>query len=237
MFHHPSKYPRPEFARKELRNKQFFDRFDAGRRLGEKLLSMLGDEDDVIVVALPRGGVAVADEIARMLSAPLDTLTVCKIGSPRRRELAIGAISPVGTYELDGVAIDALAIDPDEVRRLRRLSLADAVRRDGHYRHDRQALDVLGRDVVLVDDGAATGATMRVAIRQLRSMHPRSITVALPVAPPDVVRALMLLADEVVCLVEPAHFDAVSDWYVDFHQMSDVEACAVLDDARELTIH
>lgn len=233
MFHQPSSHPRPVFSVKELRGRPFFDRYDAGRRLGERLLATMGAQGDTIVIALPRGGVAVGDEIARMLHAPLDVITVCKLGAPGNREFAIGATAAGGAFELDAEAIDLLAISAEEVRRIKRLGMSEAHRRESHFRHDRAPLEVLGRRVILVDDGAATGATMRVAIRIVRSLHASAVTVAIPVAPPEVVAELERLADDVICLVSPVRFEAVGQWYVDFHQLTDIEVCSILDDALE----
>ncbi|TWI28272.1 phosphoribosyltransferase [Mesorhizobium tianshanense] len=214
----------------------FADRSEAGRRLAEALNRFRGK--DVVVLALPRGGVPVAAEVAAYLKAPLDLLLVRKIGVPTQPELAMGAV-------IDGD--DPVIVRNDNVIRLAWVSaaefdkscqreLAEIERRRRLYVGDRHLVDLEGRIAIIVDDGIATGATVRAAIRGLRRRKPGSIVLAVPVAPPDTIEALRKEADDVICLEEPEFFQAIGLYYRDFRQLRDQDVIALLDSARSPVI-
>ena len=207
------------------------DRAEAGRQLAEMLLGRCGA--DPIVLALPRGGVPVAAEIARVLKAPLDLLFVRKIGTPFEPELAYAAVVdgvPPQTVVNEDVAQYA-SVDAGYLERETRRELAEIARRREAYLAGRAPLDVQGRSVVLVDDGLATGTTARAALLALRRRQPARLTLAVPVAPADTVRDLAPLVDAVVCLAMPEPFRAIGCHYDDFHQLSDDEVIAALRSA------
>ena len=210
--------------------RRFRDRREAGRLLAKLLLKYAGRRN-VIVLALPRGGVPVGAEIARALHAPLDVLTIRKLGVPGHDEFAMGAVGSGGTQVLDTRLIDRLGVSPrqvlDAVERERR----ELNRRLGLYRDHRPFPRIEGNIVVLVDDGLATGASMFVAIDALRNMRPARIVLAVPVAPTTTCCLFRKHADEVVCLQTPEPFVAVGDAYDDFTQVSDEEVRALLADA------
>jgi predicted phosphoribosyltransferase len=200
----------------------FRDRTDAGRLLAGEL-TRYADRPDVVVLALPRGGVPVASEVARALHAPLDVFVVRKLGVPGHQELAMGAIATAGVRVLNDDVVAALEIPPqviDEVTEEERLELA---RREQLYRGGRPPLPVRDCTVILVDDGLATGSTMRAAVAALRRQRPRRIVVAVPVGSRDTCEELAAEADEVVCANTPHPFRAVGLWYDDFSQTSDEE--------------
>jgi len=204
------------------------DRVDAGKRLAERLIGRF--DATPVVLALPRGGVPVAAEIARALNAPLDLLFVRKIGAPFEPELAYAAVvdgSPPQTVVNEEVA---RWIDVDEhfLADATRRELDEIARRRAAYLPGRAAQDVRGRHVVLVDDGLATGTTARAAILALRRNAPASLTLAVPVAPVDTAHDLGMLVDHVVCLATPEPFRAIGCHYDDFHQLSDDEVIAAL---------
>lgn len=198
-----------------------------GRELAARLAEYAG-RDDTIVLALPRGGVPVAKEVAQALHAPLDVLVVRKLGLPWQPELAAGAIAPGGVIVMNpeiqaGVEdLDRLLTPVIERER------AELQRRETLYRRNQPPLQVRDRIAILVDDGIATGATMQAAVLALRAMHARSVVIAVPVAPPDTVRRLGHLADRIVCLQQPVSFFAVGQWYEEFPQVSDDEVIALL---------
>jgi len=199
----------------------------AGRVLAA-LLDEYANRNDTIVLGLPRGGVPVAREIALALQAPLDVLVVRKLGIPWQPEFAAGAIAPGGVLVLNHEAeaeIPGLNRLLEPVVAQERLELA---RREASYRRDRQALEVAGRTVILVDDGIATGATIEAAAVALRAMHARSIVIAVPVAPPGAIRRLARHADRIVCPEQPADFIAVGQYYDDFPQLTDAEVIRLL---------
>jgi putative phosphoribosyl transferase len=204
------------------------DREDAGRRLAARLVGRF--DSPPLILALPRGGVPVAAQIARALNAPLDLLFVRKIGTPFEPELAYAAVVdgvPPQTVVNEDVAAFVRVGEhylADETRR----ELEEIARRREAYLAGRAAMDVRGRHVVLVDDGLATGTTARAAILALRRNHPASITLAVPVAPQDTLRELRPLVDELVCLATPEPFRAIGFHYDDFHQLSDEEVIAAL---------
>lgn len=210
---------------------RFKDRAEAGKLLVRALAKFSGK--DVVVLALPRGGVPVACEIAQALHAPMDLLLVRKLGVPDQPELAMGAVmdgNPPVVVRNDNVCRQAWvsgAAFNDVCER----ELAEIERRRLRYLAGRPAVSVSGRTAIIVDDGIATGATVKAAIKGLRKRSPASIVVAVPVAPPDTVFQLQSLADEVICLEEPWAFAAIGEYYQDFRQLSDDDVIALLADA------
>lgn len=209
----------------------FRDRVESGQVLGELLLARLQEHhDDVVVIGLARGGVPVAAEVARALNAPLDVCVVRKLGAPGQPEFAFGAIAEDdgGIVEfLDDATVRELRLRASDVDRVRRVAVSELSRRAHAYRTDRAPLDLRDKHVVLVDDGLATGATMRAAIRAVRHRGAAAVTVAVPVGPPDTVASLRADAD-VVCPIAPANFFAVGYYYDDFSAPTDVEIRALL---------
>lgn len=206
------------------------DRRDAGRRLAEDLSRFAGRRD-VTVLALPRGGVPVAFEAAVALDAPLDVFIVRKLGFPGQEEFAFGAIASGGERVLNEDVMRRGWISPATIEAVAKRELVELERRERDYRAGRPPLDVRGRCVILVDDGLATGSTMRAAVRALRRMGPSRIVVAVPTAAPDTCRALRADADEVVCAMTPEPFHAVGLWYRDFEQTGDEEVRRLLAEA------
>jgi putative phosphoribosyl transferase len=205
---------------------RFVDRTDAGRRLAERLRQYQVQEP--IVVGLPRGGVPVAAEVARALHAPLDVLVVRKLGCPFQPELGMGAIGEDDTIILNHGLIASIGLRPDEVEEVIRRERAELARRVRRYRGDRPPEPVSGRTVILVDDGLATGATARAAIKVLRDRGARRVVLAVPVASPQTVEALGGIADEVVAVQTPELFFAIGQFYADFAQTSDEEVVQLL---------
>jgi predicted phosphoribosyltransferase len=203
-------------------------RKDAGRQLADRLAAYRSR--DVVVLALPRGGVPVAAEIARALGAPLDLLFVRKIGLPWQPELAYAAVVDGNPPEMvvnEDVARDE-PMSETELAEAVRLEVAEIERRRAAYMAGRLALDVTGRDVIVVDDGLATGTTARAALQALRRRQPAHLVLAVPVAPADTLRMLQPLVDEVVCLAMPEPFRAIGLHYRDFHQLEDAEVLSIL---------
>jgi len=209
---------------------RFRDRAEAGRRLAAALRDYA--DADVVVLALPRGGVPVAYEVARALDAPLDVYLVRKLGVAGREELAMGAIASGGVRVLNQQVLEALRIGRAAVDEVARRELRELQRREAAYRRGRGIPDVRGSTVILVDDGLATGSTMRAAVAALRRLEPADIVAAVPVAPPRVFAALAGEVDRMVCLSEPEEFVAVGAWYDDFAAPSDVEIVELLEHAR-----
>ncbi len=205
----------------------FRDRIDAGRTLAASLAHLAG-RDDVLVLGLPRGGVPVAYEVAVALGAPLEVRLARKLGVPTQPELAMGAIAGGGVRVLHQAVVDALAIPPEVIEEVAAREGAELTRREEAYRTGRLPLDVAGRTVVVVDDGLATGATMRAAVTALRSMAPARIVVAVPVGARETCEELAGEADEVVCVRQPRSFVAVGQWYDDFAQTTDDEIRALI---------
>jgi putative phosphoribosyl transferase len=205
----------------------FADRQEAGRRLAP-LLERYREERPV-VLALPRGGVPVGREVARALGAPLDVLVVRKIGAPIQPELGMGAVAEGGARFLDPRVVHAVSATDEEVEQIVAAESAEVQRRVARYRGGRTLPDLTGRTVLLVDDGIATGGTMRAGIRALRSLGAGKIVVAAPVAAAETARTLETEADEVVCLLTPEDLWAIGAWYVDFGQVSDEEVVALLE--------
>ena len=213
---------------------RFPDRADAGRTLAE-LLGAYRRRADVIVLALPRGGVPVAYEIARALEVPLDVFVVRKLGVPGHEELAMGALASGNVRILNDDVIAKLRIRPAEIEHVTIAEGRELARREERYRGDRPFPDLRGRTVILVDDGLATGASMRVAIAALRAEGPASVVVAVPVGAPEVCASLRILADDVVCAVAPSRFEAVGLWYDDFAQTTDDEVHDLLARSTPIT--
>ena len=207
---------------------KFADRGEAGRRLADKLLHL--KDRQPVVLALPRGGVAVGFEIARALDAALDIVLVRKIGVPWQPELALGAVtdgdSPA-TFIDRGLAT-SLAVPDSYIEEETTRQLEEIERRRKSYCEDRPAVPIAGRTAIVVDDGIATGATMRVALQAVRRRAPARLVLAVPVAPPDTLAALLEEADEAVCLETPIGLGAIGYYYRDFHQMSDTEVTDLL---------
>lgn len=206
----------------------FQNRAEAGRRLAEKLRELALPRP--VVVALPRGGVPVAGEIAAALGAPLDIAVVRKVGAPGNPELALGAIVAGDPPQMvaNREIMNQLHLTDDELKARSELELPELQRRSAVYRRACPAQAIEGRSVVLVDDGAATGATMEVVARAMRQRSPARIVAALPVAPPDAVASLAQVVDQVVCLETPPHFRALSFHYREFPQIEDAEVIEIL---------
>ena len=209
----------------------FRNRIDAGDRLAEKL-EHYASRPDVIVLALPRGGVPVGYEVARTLGVPLDVFLVRKLGVPGREELAMGAIASGGVRVLNEDVISELQIPQHWVDLVAARELEELRRREAAYRDGRRAPDVCSKTVIVVDDGLATGASMRAAVAALRKLGPARIVVAVPVGAQQTCDEFRDVADEVVCAETPDPFYAVGSWYADFDQTTDDEVRALLADAN-----
>jgi putative phosphoribosyl transferase len=209
----------------------FKDRRDAGRKLAQKLATYAG-QPNVLILALPRGGVPVAYEVALALNALLDIFIVRKLGLPGREELAIGAIASGGIRVLNNDVIRMLSVPDEVINFVAKRELQELQRRENLYRKDRPYPEVRDQTVILIDDGLATGASMRAAIAGLRSKHPARIVVAVPAAAPDVCDAFQTEVDEIVCAVTPEPFYGVGRWYEDFSQVTDEEVGILLEEAN-----
>jgi predicted phosphoribosyltransferase len=211
---------------------RFRNRSEAGQFLAQKL-KKYADRPDVIVLALPRGGVPVAIEVARVLNAPLDVFLVRKLGLPEREELAMGAIATGGVRVLNEEVVRALRVPDEVIDAVAAQEQQELKRRERLYRGDRPTPDVRGKIVILVDDGLATGSTMRAAVAALRKQSPQRIVVAVPVGAPETCEELGEEADEVLCARTPEPFFAVGLWYADFSQTTDEEVHDLLSRAAE----
>lgn len=212
----------------------FADRLEAGRVLAPLLAEYAG-RDDVIVLGLPRGGVPVASEVARALGAPLDVLVVRKLGVPGREELAFGAIGEGGVRVLNTALLEGLGLGVADIDRIADREETELARRVCAYRGGHEGIDVRDKTVIVVDDGVATGATMRAGLRALRAMGAAKIVAAAPVGAADSVAMLQEDADEVHVLQTPAWFNAVGQWYEDFSPTTDDEVRALLSAGRGKT--
>jgi putative phosphoribosyl transferase len=204
----------------------FHDRAHAGRLLAERLGHLRNQ--DPVVLALPRGGVPVAAEIARALDAPLDVLIVRKLGAPSQPELALGAVGEGGVKVLNEDLLARAGLSPDVMPIIEAREFAEIDRRRDRYRGDRAMVPLTGRTAIIVDDGLATGATARAGISVVRARGAARVVVAIPVGAPDSIRAVAREADEVVALAAPPQFAAVGAWYDDFRQVRDDEVIRML---------
>ena len=216
----------------EMTGRRYRDRYEAGRALARLLMEHAG-RADLLVLALPRGGVPVGYEVARALGAPLDIFLVRKLGVPGHEELAMGALASGGVRVLNARVVDSLGIPQSAIDRVAEREQAELERREHAYRGDRPPPRVQGCDVILVDDGLATGSTMRAAAAALKAMQPRRLSVAVPVAAAETCDELRAEVDEVVCAMTPEPFYAVGLWYEDFSQTTDDEVRQLLADAEE----
>lgn len=215
---------------------RFRDRRDAGRVLARKLSAYTG-QTDVIVLALPRGGVPVAYEVALALHAPLDIFLVRKLGLPGREELAIGAIASGGIRVLNNDIIRALNVPEEVINIVARNESQELQRRERNYRGESSAPEVRDRKVILIDDGLATGASMRAAVVGVRAQHPERIIIAVPAAAPELCDAFQFEVDEMVCAITPEPFYGLSRWYEDFSQTTDEEVRMFLKEANHQLLH
>jgi predicted phosphoribosyltransferase len=213
-------------------DRRFRDRTEAGRRLAERLSSYEG-RDDVVVLALPRGGLPVAYEIATALGAPLDVFVVRKLGVPSHEELAMGAIASGGGRVINEDVVRELHIDESAIDRVEKNEYRELKRRESTYRGDRAAQDLGGRTVILVDDGIATGSTMRAAIDAVKGRGPKSVIVAVPTAASRTCRELSREVDDVVCVMTPEPYHAVGAWYDEFPQLTDDDVRRILVEAEQ----
>jgi len=210
------------------------DRVDAGKQLAKRLTDF-ADRDDVLVLALPRGGVPVAYEVAKALHVPMDIFLVRKLGVPGHEELAMGAISTGGVRVLNDDIVSYLRIPRDVIDAVAAGELKELERREREYRGDRPEPDVRGKTVILIDDGLATGSTMRAAAAALRQQNPTRIIVAVPVSAPQTCDEYRMGVDEIICARTPEPFFGVGMWYEDFSQTTDDEVRDLLGKARNET--
>ncbi|HUX11103.1 MAG TPA: phosphoribosyltransferase [Terriglobia bacterium] len=207
----------------------FRNRTEAGQKLAARLQAY-NHQPDVLVLALPRGGVPVGYEIARALHAPVDVFVVRKLGVPWNPELAMGAVATGGVRVFEEETVRMLAIPGEEIAKVAAREERELERRERAYRGGRTPFPVAGRKVILVDDGVATGSTMRAGVAALRRLRPAQIVIAVPVAPRATCAMLRKLADEVVCLIEAEDFFAIGEWYEDFSQLTDQDVQKLLGD-------
>ena len=206
---------------------KFRDRREGGKRLAEEL-SDYADRDDVLVLGLPRGGVPVADEVAKELNAPLDVFLVRKIGVPGQEELAMGAIASGGGKVLNDDIVRSLGVSEGDISKVEEKEREELKRREREFRGDRKELDVREKTVILVDDGLATGASMRAAVTAVKDLNPKEVIVAVPSAARDSVESLEKEADRVIAVTTPEPYMAVGDWYEKFGQTKDDEVKEIL---------
>ena len=214
-----------------MRLQQFKNRTEAGQVLAAQL-GAYANRPDVVVLALPRGGVPVAFEVAQALNAPLDVFLVRKLGTPGQPELAMGAIASGGIRVLNPSVVEWLGIPGEMIDQIASDEQRELERRERAYRDDRPPVELRDRTIILVDDGLATGSTMRAAIAALKQQRPARLIAAAPVAPLSTCAALREDVDDVICPLAIAAFDGVSRWYQDFSQTSDAEVRALLEAAH-----
>lgn len=207
----------------------FRDRRDAGQQLARRLGEL--HEENPIVLALPRGGVVVGYEVARALGAPLDVIVARKLGAPGNPEFGFGAIAPGGVRFLDERTVGWIGVSEEQIEKIIAKETEEMERRLRSYRGERPLPDLEHRTAILVDDGLATGVTVRAAIRAIRKREPRRLVLAVPVSAPDTARAVRLEVDELICLETPAGFMAVGQYYLDFGQTTDREVIELLERA------
>jgi putative phosphoribosyl transferase len=213
-------------------SRPFRNRVHAGKVLAERLRAY-ANRPDVLVLALPRGGVPVAHEVAKALHVPMDVFLVRKLGVPGHEELAMGAVASGGVRVINEDVVRSLGIPDAVIDRVASKELIELSRREQAYRGNRPEPDIRGKTIILVDDGLATGSTMRAAVRALRTKQPAKIVVAVPIAAPETCDALAREVDEMVCAVTPEPFYAVGLWYDDFDQTSDDDVRALLAENRD----
>jgi predicted phosphoribosyltransferase len=211
-----------------VRYEPFADRAEAGKLLGAEVVRRVGKRQDLVVLALPRGGVPVGYQVARALDAPLDVFIVRKLGVPGQEELAMGAIASGGVRVLNDEVLRYVPVPTSTIERVAEFEARELERRERAYRRDRPPLDVTGKTVVIVDDGFATGSTMRAAVEALQKMKPKEIVVAVPVAAPSTCAEFQSIVDEMICLRTPEPFQSVGLWYRDFRQTTDEEVQELL---------
>jgi putative phosphoribosyl transferase len=214
----------------------FQDRREAGRKLAQKL-SAYAKEPNALILALPRGGVPVAYEVALALSIPLDIFMVRKLGLPGREELAIGAIASGGVRVLNSDIIRMLSVPEEVINFVAKRELQELQRRERLYRGNRSFPEIRDRTIILIDDGLATGASMRAALAGLRVQHPARIIIAVPAAAAETCDAFRSEVDEVVCVKTPEPFYGVSRWYEDFSQITDEEVRTLLEEANRQVLY
>ena len=212
----------------------FKDRSAAGLELAKRLQAE-GYDGSALVLALPRGGVPVAFEVAKTLRAPLDVFVVRKLGTPGQEELALGAIASGGAQVMNDDLVAQLGISEERIKAVLERERAELARRERLYRGSRPPPQPEGRTVILIDDGLATGASMRAAVAALKQQRPGRLVVAVPVAAPDTCAALALEVDAIICLKTPTPFYGVGRWYASFPQTSDAEVQALLEEAAAWT--
>ena len=215
---------------------QFENKHEAGKQLADALIDYAGRQD-CLILALPRGGVPVAYEVAKILSLPLDVLLVRKLGVPDHEEFAMGAIASGGIRILNHDILQQLYISPEDVEQVTTKERIELERRDQLYRGNLPMPDIKGKNIIVVDDGLATGATMKAAIAALRETNAANIIVAVPVGAVATCHELAKLADKVVCLYRPEPFGGVGKWYVDFSQTSDREVQQLLAHSKHQPIN
>ncbi|MDD4932896.1 MAG: phosphoribosyltransferase family protein [Methylacidiphilaceae bacterium] len=213
-----------------MREERFRDRKEAGRLLAEELLEY-GGRKDAILLALPRGGVAVGAEMAKILHLPLDVFTVRKLGVPGQEELAMGAIATGGGRVVNRSVVTSLGIDERTIDLVAAREERELHRREALFRKGLPPLSIRGKIAIFVDDGLATGATMKAAVEAARKLEPAAIVAAVPVAPPAAAEEMAERVDEWIALLTPESFLGVGQWYEEFPQLSDEEVCALLHEA------
>jgi putative phosphoribosyl transferase len=211
-----------------VESQRFRDRLEAGELLGAAVARRYADRDDLLVLGLPRGGLPVAHGVAAALGAVLDVFVVRKLGVPGQEELAMGAIASGGVRVMNRDVLDYISVSDRAVEAVAARETRELERRERAFRGDRPPLDVRDRTVIVVDDGLATGSTMRAAVRALRAMGPRNVVIAVPVGAPATCQSLHAEAGDVICLRTPDPFEAVGLWYDDFTQTTDDEVHALL---------